>query len=132
MSRGSQIAIGITTLLGAAAVTVAAPIAGPTAPAGVAGLLALALFLWVVTAACFFRRGRRVTLRITAGGASVACLWVAGSAITRGAVEPRSVGLFLLWLGCGVGAASYTLTGSYPRWLPLSEVFGGGPRQPSP
>ncbi|MCI0380724.1 MAG: hypothetical protein L0215_24335 [Gemmataceae bacterium] len=122
MSRGSQIAIGITTLFGAALMAYAAPHMGDSG-LGTAGCYGIAAFLAIVTLACFFKRGRHITMRITALGVCVAIMFGSVSVIAKGEFGGRLLFLMLI----GVGAGVYAIFGGYPRWAPLARVFRGEP-----
>ncbi|MCI0639001.1 MAG: hypothetical protein L0Y72_06270 [Gemmataceae bacterium] len=122
MSRSSEIVIGITTLFGAIVMALLAPHMGD-AGLGILRYYGIAALLAVVTLACFFKRGRVITMRITALGVCVAIIFGSVGPIAKGEFSEHSVFFLLI----GVGAGVYAVFGGYPQWAPLAHVFRGEP-----
>jgi hypothetical protein len=120
MSRGSQIAIGITTSMGTVLFAWVAIVGGKNTPIGVAGFLGLSAFFAIVSVACLVKRGRFVTMRITAAGICLALVSGGISEMVDQGFRGRLLGLTLI----GVGAGVYSVIGAYPARFPLSQIFG--------
>jgi hypothetical protein len=118
MSRGSQIAIGIVSALLGVAVLASGFVmraydqeTGPNPNA----LFALSGIAFCISIACFFRRSRRVTLRL------IGLVLLAGgvAAIIGMNSEPTgydSVGSLFFAASLAAGGLWLSVTGQYPRW----------------
>jgi hypothetical protein len=98
-----------------------APIAGPSAPIGVWGILLAAVLAGVIGFSCITTWGRPTTSRIAAGGLSIAMIVAVAGILLAGKQEVKPAafaGVIALMSG------AYALSGAYPDWLPLSKVFG--------
>jgi hypothetical protein len=120
MSRGSQIIIGLFALAGAGLFFMTAQQFAHT-PAGVVGAYGIAICFSVVATACLVKKGRHITMRITAGIVAFALGWGLIGTLRDGEVDFRSLVPAMIALAAG----TYAATGRYPDELPLSVFFGG-------
>src|SRR5437588_6251240 len=107
MSRGSEIAIGITTLIGTVLLALVAVVDGENSKPGLAGFLGLSAFLGLASVALLVRRGRHITMRITAAGICLAIVYSGLVAIRDSGVSGRG----LVWMLIGVDTSGDTLSG---------------------
>lgn len=130
MSRGSQIAIGVTCLICAVGFLTMAPLLANGEPQMLATFGGLSLVCSIFAAACLVRRGRRVTMRISAAICSVVCFSIAIVAISSDLKTVRKVQGVVFFSGLTVGLAYFAIKGGYPAGLPLSDLLETDPVQP--
>jgi len=120
MSRASEIILGIVALLSALLVLY-------FIQAGVGllfGWLALEIFLLTMAAACLFRTGRKLTLRVLGAFLFAVCAGYLATELRLG--QPggllKSLMAFFVF---GLPALYLMVRGRYPRWGRFAPVFAG-------
>jgi hypothetical protein len=128
MSKGARITLGIAALLIGVCFAYMAPTLGQNTPVGPLPFFGLALFCGAIALACFVKSCRGLALRFIGAVVLLSFLAYAIGEFGEDGFGKAVLGLVVFGLPSGYIA----VTGKYPKWGVVSEVFNPEPERGPP